>query len=176
MQSVGNKLGAVTRGVPALFAVLGLVAEARAQNAAVAPNRNQAVARAALRFQEAQSLRQAYLALASANHDYDGHRVKAMIAVKGALKALDEVVMNNGTAEQKAATTQGQAAVANAGAGAKQTPTVHEKQTNSDEVLQQAAQTLQQVRATMITNKQRKNLVNHIDTALSEIAMALKIR
>src|ERR1700687_2027223 len=88
-------------GVPALFAVLNVAGEARAQNST-------SIARATLRFQEAQSLRQAYLTLASGNHDYNGHRAKAMTAVRSALKILDGVVLKNGTAPQKAATTQGQ--------------------------------------------------------------------
>jgi hypothetical protein len=164
-----KRLPALVLGVPALFAVLNVAAEARAQNSA-------AVARVTLRFQEAQSLRQAYLTLASGNHDYDGHRAKAMTAVKSALKILDGVVLKKGTAQQKAATAQGQAAVAKADAAAKQTPTLHEDQASSDKLLQQAAQTLTQVRAAMVTNKQSPKVLGYVETALSEIATALKIR
>jgi hypothetical protein len=169
MFSLRKRLPALVLGVPALFAVLNVAADARGQNTT-------ALARATLRFQEAQSLRQAYLTLAGGNHDYDGHRVKAMTAVRSALKILDGVVLKNGTSQQKAATTQGQAAVAKADAAAKQTPTLHEDQATSDKLLQQAAQTLTQVRATMVTNKQRPKVLGYVDTALSEIATALKIR
>jgi hypothetical protein len=151
---------------PVLFAV---ATEAQAQNST-------AVARATLRFQEAQSLRQAYMTLAAGNHDYNGHRAKAMAAVRSALKILDGVVLKNGTAQQRTATAQGQAAVANAAAAAKQAPTLREDQASSDKLLQQAAQALTDVRATMVTNKQTPKVLGHVDTALSEIATALKIR
>jgi hypothetical protein len=169
MFSLRKQLPALVLSVPALFAVLNVASDAQAQNST-------AVARATLRFQEAQSLRQAYMTLASGNHDYNGHRAKAMTAVRSALKILDGVVLKNGTAQQKAATTQGQAAVAQADAAAKKTPTLHEDQASSDKLLQQASQTLTQVRATMVTNKQRPKVLGYVDTALSEIATALKIR
>jgi hypothetical protein len=169
MFSLRKRLPALVLGVPALFALFSVAADALAQNSA-------AMARATLRFQEAQVLRQAYMSLASGNHDYNGHRAKAMTAVRSALKILDGVVLKNGNAQQKATTTQGQAAVAKAEAAAKQTPALHEDQASSDKLLQQAAQTLTQVRATMVTNKQRPKVLGYVDTALSEIATALKIR
>jgi hypothetical protein len=169
MVSLRKRLPALVLAVPALFALFSVAADARAQNST-------AIARATLRFQEAQSLRQAYLTLASGNHDYNGHRAKAMTAVRSALEILDGVVLKNGATQQKAATTQGQAAVGKAEAAAKLTPTLHEDQASSDKLLQQAAQTLTQVRATMVTNKQRPKVLGYVDTALSEISTALKIR
>jgi hypothetical protein len=164
-----KRMPALILSVPAVLAFLSVALDARAQNSTT-------VARATLRFQEAQLLRQAYMSLASGNHDYNGHRAKAMSAVRSVLKILDDVVLKNGTAQQKAATTQGQAAVANAAAAAKQSPALHEDQGSSDKLLQQAAQTLTQVRATMVTNKQRPKVLGYVDTALSEIATALKTR
>src|SRR5437660_11180188 len=38
-----------------------------------------------VQFEEADTLRKAFIALAGANHDYKGHRAKAMHAVKAAL-------------------------------------------------------------------------------------------
>jgi hypothetical protein len=162
-------LPAFALGLLVLLSASIIAAEATPQNSTAA-------ARATLRFQEAQSLRQVYLTLAAGNHDYDGHRAKTMGAVRSALKTLDGAVLKNGTAQQKSATAQGQAAVAKAEAAAKQTPTLHENQASSDKLLQQAAQLLNQVRATMVTNKQKPKVLAHVDTAIAEIATALKIR
>ena len=136
---------------------------------------NNATAAATFSFQEAQSLRQAYLALARGNRDYNGHRANAMIAVRGALKILDRIVMRDGTAQQKTATAQGKAALAAADTAAKQTPTVRENQVSSDELLQQAAQILNRVRPKLVMNDQQ-NVLSFVDTALNEISTALKVR
>ena len=166
----------------AMLAALSLPGGVRAQNASPSPRVPNAAkakplsaAAATLRFQEAQTLREAYLALASGDHDYDGHRVKAMEAVKAALNILDRAVLKHGTQQQQSSTTQGQAAVANALTTAKQTPKVHENQTQSDKLLQQAAQLLGQVRTTLVQHKQQ-HVLTHVDTAAGEITTALKIR
>ena len=98
-----------------------------------------------------------------------------MEAVKAALNILDRAVLKHGTSQQQSATTQGQAAVASALATAKKTSKVHENQTQSDKLLQQAAQLLGQVRATLVQHKQQ-HVLTHVDTAASEITTALKIR
>ena len=166
MLSSRKLLLACILSVPALFAVLGV---AFARDAAH-------VAAATLRFQEAQSLRQAYSALAAGNHDYNGHRAKAMEELKAALKILDGVVLKNGTAQQKTATTQGQTAVQNAQKGASQTSTVHEDQASSDKLLQQAAQILGPVQASMVAHKQQPKVLARVNAAINEINTALKIR
>src|SRR4051794_16069335 len=48
------------------------------------------------KFQEADMLRQAYVLMAGANHDYNGHRGKAMHAVHTAFNALDKQVSSKG--------------------------------------------------------------------------------
>src|SRR5207237_6228875 len=55
-------------------------------------------------LREAEALRVAYIMVAAANHDYDGHRVKAMKQLQEAVKILDIKVLNHGTAGQKDAT------------------------------------------------------------------------
>jgi hypothetical protein len=52
---------------------------------------------------ELDMLRKAYVLLAGANHDYDGHRVKAMGAVNAAAKILEGSLVKKGTPQQKAA-------------------------------------------------------------------------
>ena len=166
----------------AVLVSLSLTAGLPAQNPSPSPrvpnpakSKPLSAAAATLRFQEAQTLRQAYLVLAAGDHDYDGHRVKAMEAVKASLNILDRAVLKHGTSQQQSATTQGQAAVANALTTAKQTPKVHENQTQSDKLLQQAAQLLGQVRTTLVQHKQQ-HVLTHLDTAAGEITTALKIR
>jgi hypothetical protein len=85
------------------------------------------------------------VALAAGNHDYDGHRWKAMHAVKAALVLLDNFVLKHDAAELKAATRHGRDAVAQAEEAAKRTPKVHEPQPASDALLGQAAQLLGEV-------------------------------
>jgi hypothetical protein len=128
-----------------------------------------------LHLQEAAALRKAFVALAGANHNYDGHRWKAMLAVKAALPHLDELVLKHGAAGQKAATSQGRAAVAQAEEAARRAATVHEPQSASDAQLRLAAYLLQQVRRTLVANKQQ-NVLGHVDAAIREIVEALKVR
>jgi hypothetical protein len=132
-------------------------------------------AHAMLQFQEAAALRKAFVALAGANHDYDGHRWKAMHAVKAALFDLDEFVLKHGGAKLKAATWQGRAAVAKAEMAARWAPNVHEPQAASDAQLAQAAQLLAHVRPTLVANKQH-HVLGHVDKAIREIMDALKVR
>jgi hypothetical protein len=113
-----------------------------------------------LKSAEARALVQAFALLAGANHDYDGHRAKAMGAVEAAVKALD-----GNAAKAVAAIRQ----------AAKQAGVVHEKQADSDAQLQEAAQALGDVRGTFVKNKQPK-VLGHVDAALKEIGIALKIR
>jgi hypothetical protein len=127
------------------------------------------------RFEEAQTIRQAYILLAGADHDYNGHRAAAMAALKHALKHLDEHVLRHGTAQMKTDTTQGQAAVASAVKVEKHSTTRHEAQAASDSQLTQAAQLLGQVRGAMSAHKQTKPLA-HVDQAIADINTALKIR
>jgi hypothetical protein len=130
---------------------------------------------ATLRFEEARTLRQAFILLAAANHDYNGHRVKAMASVRDALHILDDPVMKHGTPQMKAATKEENVAVARAAAADPRKATVHEPQGASDGQLRKAQALLVEARATMAKNKQSK-VLGHVDAAIKEIAIALQIR
>ena len=132
-------------------------------------------AEATLKFKEAEALREIYIGLAGANHDYDGHRAKAMNQIQSAVKLLDMAVANNGSANAKAASAYEDAVAATAKQLAKASGTVHELQSVSDARLKKAVVALAEVRPTAVQLKQ-KNLLNNIDTALKELNIALKIR
>src|SRR5438552_4050448 len=83
-------------------------------------------------FKEAEALRVAYIMVAAANHDYDGHRVKAMKQLQEAVKILDIKVLNHGTSAQKDATLKEDHVDALVKEAAKHTPKVHEGQRASD--------------------------------------------
>jgi hypothetical protein len=157
--------------VPVLLAGLLLVPESRADNTSkpVLPLTEQ------IKLEQATLLRKIFISLAAANHDYDGHRVKAMHAVKTAFKVLDGSVMKHGTAEQKAAMVKENTAITKAEEAAKKTKTLHERQPASDTQLRNAASVLAEVRPTLVTYQQ-KEIVKHVDAAIKEIKTALVIR
>ena len=128
-----------------------------------------------MKFEQAALLRKAFILLAEGNHDYNGHRVKAMHAVKAAARILDDSVLKHGTAQQKAATLKEKTAVAAAEETAKRIPVLHERQPASDAQLRKAATLLTETRASLARHKQHKVLA-HVDTALKEINMALQVR
>jgi hypothetical protein len=168
--------------VVALLVALALPAASQAQNKRKPPpppppqkqGRAPSIAPGTLQFQEATALRQAFVLLAAGNHDYGGHRWKAMKAVKAALLPLDDFVLKHGTAEMKAATALGKEAVASAEAAASKAPKVHEPPPASDALLRQAAQLLGQVRPTLVANQQQ-HVLNHVNRAIGEIKAALKV-
>jgi len=90
-------------------------------------------------------LRQAYVALSVADHDYKGHRVEAMKQIEAAAKLLRIDIRGDGRG--------------------------HEKQGVSDEQLRIARGMLEQARAGL-TGKPLK----HVDRAINQINIALKIR
>jgi hypothetical protein len=126
-------------------------------------------------MEEALGLRQAYVLLAEANHDYDGHRVHAMHAVRAAFHLLHEEVRRHGTPQMKATMAREGAAMGAAGAAGRRLPGVHERQAASDAQVRLAGDKLAQVRAAMARHKQHREL-GHVDHALKEIAVALKVR
>ncbi len=132
-------------------------------------------AEANLKLKEAEALREIYIVLAGANHDYDGHRAKAMSQIQSAVKLLDSAVAKNGSAGAKATTAYEDAVTGAAKQAAKGAAVVHELQSVSDARLKKAAVTLAEVRPTAVQMKQ-KNVINHLDNALKELNIALKIR
>jgi hypothetical protein len=125
--------------------------------------------------EEADVLRQAYIALASANHDYDGHRAKAMAAVKRGVKILGKAVDKHGTPAQKEAVEADEAAILQAEQAARQMQMLHEPQPASDRALRQGRQLLTQVRPTLVHHKQ-KGVLGDVDAAIQEVRIALKMR
>lgn len=91
-------------------------------------------------------LSQAYAALSVADHDYQGHRVKAMKHIEVAAKVLGITLQGNGTG--------------------------HEPQTTSDQQLRSAQSLLQQALVPGLKPRVQKQ----INLALTELATALTIK
>jgi len=125
--------------------------------------------------EEADVLRQAYIALASANHDYDGHRAKAMAAVKKGVKILGKAVEKHGTPAQKAALLADEAAILQAEQAAAQMQMFHEPQPASDLALRTGHELLKKLRPTLMEHKE-KRVLGDVDAAIREVRTALKIR
>jgi hypothetical protein len=124
---------------------------------------------------EADVLLQAYVLLAAADHDYNGHRGKAMGATKAALDIVDHVAFHNGNVQQKIRAKQQESAAAQAKRAAKAAGTVHEPQAVSDAQLRAAAALLQEVIPSLATHKGKRAL-GHAENALKEIGIALRVR
>jgi len=95
-------------------------------------------------------LRQAYATLAVADHDYKGHRVKAMKAIEAACKLLGTDISGDSK--------------------------VREKQAISDAQLRSALAEVQQVSTAIPAGKGQKQIVNHLNKAISELTTALTIK
>ena len=91
-------------------------------------------------------LSQAYASLSVADHDYQGHRVKAMKHIEVAAKVLGITLGGNGTG--------------------------HEQQTNSDQQLHTAQNLLQQALVPGLKPRVQKQ----INLALTELSTALSIK
>jgi hypothetical protein len=139
------------------------------------PGKTPAVLTEAVMLQEVVALRQAYVLLAAGNHDYDGHRVKAMDAVQAAAQILYDHLMRQGNARQKAAAAKEKAAIAAAREAMNRVQMLHEPQATSDRQLRKAAEILVELRPTVVAHKQKK-VLEHVDRAVKEIGIALAIR
>ncbi len=98
---------------------------------------------------DVQSLTQAYSTLASADHDYQGHRVKAMHAIKKAARLMGQKIGGDGK--------------------------VKEQQTLSDDQLRGVQTTLQKVRGS-VGGRNSQRVVEHINSAIHELTVALSIK
>jgi hypothetical protein len=98
---------------------------------------------------EADLLRKAYIALSRADHDYDGHRLKAMGQTSEAARILGETLAGDGHDR--------------------------EAQMTSDAELREANAFLQSARS-MAASHKRPRVVEHINAAIRQISIALKIR
>ncbi len=127
------------------------------------------------RPKEAEILREAWILMAGANHDYDGHRVKAMHAVHAAVEILDKGLLKNGSGGQKLVAHEEEVQAARAKFVAKQSGAVHEPQQLSDLQMREARGLLLEVQGALAKNKQEKVLA-HVNEAIKQVHIALKIR
>ena len=98
---------------------------------------------------EVQTLQQAYSLLAGAEHDYQGHRMRAMHAIRGACRMLGGQVQGERSG--------------------------NEPQGTSDAQLKQAQGLLQNVLATATAANQTR-VVKHINKAIEELSVALSVK
>lgn len=98
---------------------------------------------------EVAALQGAYYTLSRADHDYKGHRVKAMHEIQAACKLLGADPTGDATGK--------------------------EAQRTSDAQLQTAQRILMSVRTTAVSANQAQ-LVQHIDNAINQINVALSIK
>jgi hypothetical protein len=127
-----------------------------------------------LHLHEARRLREAFVLLAGANHDYGGERVRAMEQVKAALGRVDEFVLKHGNAAQKDATHKGRESVREAEAAAASLAMVNQPQPASDKQLQAAREILVAVRGVLGEHGQQA-AQDHTQRAVRHVSLALKI-
>ncbi len=132
-------------------------------------------AKQAVKLDELATLKSAKKMLETANHDYKGHRAKAVHAIGEAIRELEH---QKGAGKHVPANPAVAAAKANAHAAAKvanaATPKVHENQMNSDVQVKAAHQLLLQVQAALGTGNHPKAFT-HVQTAIQELETALKV-
>lgn len=97
---------------------------------------------------EVQALRGAYMTLYVADHDYKGHRIRAMHALEKACDLLGTDIRGDGKG--------------------------HEKQAVSDEQLKQAQTTIEQVKNGLGTTQPK--VVHHLEKAIKLLSEALTIK
>jgi hypothetical protein len=139
-------------------------AAARAQVVA-----NPKAVKQAVKLDELATLKTVKQMLEAANHDYAGHRAKAVHAVH---KAIQEIEHHTPKAPPNPAAA---VAKANARAANAKIPPVHEAQIASDVQLRAAQELLVKVQAELATGKHPKAIA-HVQLALQELQVALQIK
>jgi len=124
---------------------------------------------------EAHILTSAYILLASANHDYDGYRAKAMNRIVRATNQLDAEVLKHGSVQQRIKALQDGNAELVARINANQEPTISEPQVMSDAQLMLADALIQRV-APYVQSPQQKSVLTLLRDAHTEIGIALSRR
>ena len=132
--------------VVALFLAIGLSTRAQSPAPANPPGSTKSTTSAAASTAAGNLLSQAYAALSVADHDYQGHRGKAMKHIEVAAKVLGITLQGNGTG--------------------------HEPQTTSDQQLRTAQSLLQQALVPGLKPRVQKQ----INLALTELSTALTIK
>jgi hypothetical protein len=93
---------------------------------------------------------QAYRVLEQADHDYQGHRIKAMEHLRKAGLILGVTLKGDGKG--------------------------HEQQGNSDSQLKQAQSMLQRMNSSKVGGKRHQRALTHVNNALGELQTALSIK
>lgn len=132
-------------------------------------------ARDVIRGKEADVLTLAYVYLAAANHDYDGHRAAAMSQVESAINILDNHLVARGSYQQKVQAMKRQITEGVAKELQQQQNALHEDQTVSDAQLMMASALIQRVALVMAQRNQTYPLM-YLSDGLTEITVALTIR
>jgi hypothetical protein len=133
------------------------------------------VALSALKGQETHVLTAAYILMASANHDYDGHRAKAMNWIVEACNKLEVDILKNAIVEDKIKAIQDANAETVEKNKANEDAILHEPQAISDAQLLMADALIQQIGVFMKANKQN-DVVGLVGSAQKELGIALSIR
>ena len=134
-------------GAAILFAALNLQATTPAMQNTLANGADAPLVR--LGGGEVATLEQAYATLEMADHDYKGHRVKAMKAIEAACKLLGTDISGRGRGR--------------------------ERQAISDEQLRQVLATIEQVRGSLAAAGTQPRVVKHLDVAINQLSTALSI-
>jgi hypothetical protein len=148
---------------PAALIALTFASTAAAQNHqhrravwANRPNRSagyspymNAAYRGTLATGDVQTLTQAYSTLASADHDYQGHRMKAMAAIKKAARLMGQKIAGDGKGK--------------------------EQQALSDSQLRGVQGMLQKVRGS-VSGRNSQRVVQHLNEAMHHLTVALSIK
>jgi hypothetical protein len=132
-----------------------------------------AAVKQAVKLDELGSLKSALTLLEGANHDYKGHRAKAVHAIHAAIHEIE----HHG---QKHVPTPPAVAAAKAAAKAStpklgSVPPVHENQVASDTQLVAAEQLLSKVFAELTATGKHPKAIAHVQLAVQELQIALKI-
>jgi hypothetical protein len=158
-----------------LLVVLACNTESRAQKKTPEQKAAEQAAKEQVKLNEAELLRDAYILMAAANHDYAGHRAKAMKQVEQAFKLLDNSVLKKGTNQQKAATLQEDVVAFRAKIVAKYNLDIYEGQALSDAQLRMAGDLLVKIQPVLKQNKHTR-VLTHVVNAATEITTALQVR
>jgi hypothetical protein len=128
-----------------------------------------------LNGREGTLLKEAYIYLAMANHDYNGHRVRAMGHVQEAAKILDEKILKKGTDGQKTLALKQDVESYRAKFLAKHSATAHEPQALSDLQMEAGLKLLAEVKPLLEQRKQPR-VLSQVDKAIAEVNRGLAYR
>jgi hypothetical protein len=162
---------------PALLTAVftGLLVAGEGRSRQKNPNGANTAAKQAVKIEEAAVLNDAYVLMAMANHDYAGHRAKAMEYVEYAIKRLDGSVMKNGTNSQKVVAARDEIDTARAKFLAQRRGTLPKGQALSDLQMREALQLISRVYGAASVQKQPK-IHEQVGNAIEQINISPAIK